>query len=490
MLGPFQSFPPGTVPELQVNKIGIIPKGHTPGKWRLITDLSSPIGASVNDGIETELSSLSYITVDNVAHLACQLGTGALLAKIDIESAYRLIPVHPADRPLQAIKWEGKIFIDPMLPFGLRSAPKIFNAVADAFQWHLRQQGLCNVLHYLDDYILIGPPHSPVCQEGLHTLLREASFLGIPIAEQKTEGPSTNITYLGIEIDTIRGELRLPITKLQRLRALLLEWGDRKTCARKELESLIGQLNHACKVIRPGRSFLRRMINLLHSRSSSPGSRLVPIRLNQQFRADLAWWTTFAIQWNGTSFLPLPPHLPTWYVFSDASGSWGCGAWFDRHWFQLQWSPPVADFQIAIKELIPILLGCAIWGRTWSTCRIIWHCDNQAVVACLHSRSSRDPVLMHLLRNLAFIESLYSFHLHAEYIDTHTNHIADDISRNNLSSFFLKVPRAYPSPSPIPRELPHLLLNQQASWISPHWRQLFINTLNKASPPQPTRPTV
>ena len=72
----------------------------------IITDLSSPIGASVNDGIEAELSSLSYITVDNVAHLACQLGTGAHLAKIDIhvETAYRLIPVHPADRPLQAIK--------------------------------------------------------------------------------------------------------------------------------------------------------------------------------------------------------------------------------------------------------------------------------------------------------------------------------------------------------------------------------------------------
>ena len=309
-----------------------------------------------------------------------------------------------------------------MLPFRLRSAPKIFNAVADAFQWHFQQQGLSNVLHYLDDYILIGQPHSPVCHEGLHTLLREASFLAIPIAEQKTEGPSTNITYLAIEIDTIRGELRLPITKLQRLRALLLEWGDHKTCAHKELESLIGQLNHACKVIRPGRSFLRRMIDLIHSRSSSPGSRLAPIRLNQQFRADLAWWTTFAFQWNGTSFLPPPPHLPTWYVFSDASGSWGCGAWFDHHWFQLQWSPLVADFQIAIKELIPILLGCAIWGRTWSTCRIIWHCDNQAVVACLHSRSSRDPALMHLLRNLAFIESLYSFHLHAEYIDTHQPH--------------------------------------------------------------------
>ena len=47
---------------------------------------------------------------------------------MDIESAYRLIPVHPHDRVLQAVSWNGEIYVDPMLPFGLRSAPKIFNA--------------------------------------------------------------------------------------------------------------------------------------------------------------------------------------------------------------------------------------------------------------------------------------------------------------------------------------------------------------------------
>ena len=61
-------------------------------------------------------------------------GRGALLAKVDIEAAYRLTPVHPQDRPLQAMRWDGDIYVDPMLPFELRSAPKIFNALADALQ--------------------------------------------------------------------------------------------------------------------------------------------------------------------------------------------------------------------------------------------------------------------------------------------------------------------------------------------------------------------
>ena len=32
----------------QISRIGVIPNGHTPGRWRLITDLSSPDNASVN----------------------------------------------------------------------------------------------------------------------------------------------------------------------------------------------------------------------------------------------------------------------------------------------------------------------------------------------------------------------------------------------------------------------------------------------------------
>jgi len=56
---------------------------------------------------------------------------------MDIESAYRQIPVHPQDRILQAVEWEGSVYVDPMLPFGLRSAPKIFTTVADTLQWCL-----------------------------------------------------------------------------------------------------------------------------------------------------------------------------------------------------------------------------------------------------------------------------------------------------------------------------------------------------------------
>ena len=163
---------------------------------------------------------------------------------------------------------------------------------------------------------------TPVCAEALATLDQTCSQLGVPIADHKRDGPTTCLTYLGIEVDTVASQLRLPQEKLHRLQALLAEWGDRKVCGRRELEALIGTLNHACKVVRSGRSFLRRILDLLHAVSSHP-TRPHPILLNRDFRSDLMWWHTFVASWNGVSFLHPPPYLPCLHMTSDASGSWG-----------------------------------------------------------------------------------------------------------------------------------------------------------------------
>ena len=470
MLGPFHHSAP--IPPLHINRFGVIPKGHQEGKWRLITDLSFPKGHSVNDGIDPSLCSPKYSTVDEVAQIVAGLGRGSLLAKIDIESAYRLIPVHPEDRHLLAVQWNGQWFVDPMLPFRLRSAPVIFNAVADALAWHLHRSGIPFVRHYLDDFIVVGPPRSPVCGQSMAILDRECRALGVPIAEHKRDGPTTRLTYLGIEIDTEAGQLRLPEDKLRRLGSLLREWTHKKHCRRKELESLLGLLNHACRVVRAGRTFLRRMWDLLRSVQREPNSP-IPIRLNAGFRADLAWWNTFVHDWNGVSFLAPPAMLPQVVMTSDASGSWGCGAWHGNAWFQLQWDQRSQSLSIAEKELLPILLVCLAWGQNWAGHRVVCRCDNQVVVACIRSRTSRNKGLMHMLRSLMFIEATLGFTITATYISTTANHLADDLSRNNLASFLLKVPTADGEPTPISLDLQELLLDQQADWSSPTWRPRF-----------------
>lgn len=204
VLGPFA---PEEVPEVHINRFGVIPKSHQPGKWRLIVDLSHPDGKSVNDSISSELCSLRYTRVDEVVRQLLQLGPGALMAKLDVKSAYRIVPVHPQDRSLLGMKWEDRVFVDRALPFGLRSAPKIFNALADALEQIVKDLGVQQLWHYLDDYITCGAPDSDECQFNLQMLVDVCRHLGFPLAEEKLEGPTTSLVFLGILIDTIRGEL-------------------------------------------------------------------------------------------------------------------------------------------------------------------------------------------------------------------------------------------------------------------------------------------
>ena len=135
---------------------GVIPKKGKAGKWRLIVDLSSPAGLSVNDGIDRELSSLSYISVDDVMRRVLELGRGALMAKADIKQAYRNIAVHPDDRELLGMHWQGELLVDTCLPFGLRSAPLLFTVLADILQWVATQRGATWVRHYIDDFVTVG----------------------------------------------------------------------------------------------------------------------------------------------------------------------------------------------------------------------------------------------------------------------------------------------------------------------------------------------
>ena len=169
--------------------------------------------------------------------------------------------------------------------------------------------------------------------------------ISAPIAHHKTAGPSTVLTFLGIQIDTDLLQLSLPPDKVRRLQNILSHWHRRKSCTKKELQSFLGHLSHAATIVCPGRIFLRNLFSLL-SCLSEPHHYA---RLNQDTRADIAWWRCLLHHWNGRSFFP--PASPTCHLYSDASGSYGCGAFSTELalWFQLQWPHSWLDTSITAK---------------------------------------------------------------------------------------------------------------------------------------------
>ena len=189
-------------PNAHISRFGVIPKHNQQGKWRLIVDLSYPKHHSVNDGIPKHLCSLTYMTVDDAIAKILESGPNTLLAKIDIKHAFCLLPIHQADRHLLTMEWNQSISIDTCLPFGLRSAPKLFNILADLLSWITTQRGVTFSMHYLDDFLLLGPPDSSICQHNLDIFTQVCDELGIPLATEKVEGPSTSLNFLGILLDT------------------------------------------------------------------------------------------------------------------------------------------------------------------------------------------------------------------------------------------------------------------------------------------------
>ena len=177
--GPFPSPP---LPNLQVSSFGVIPQKGQPGKWCLIVDLSSPHGSSVNDGIDLDEFSMHYIHLDQIINMIAKHGPGALMAKFDVEAAYRNIAVHPDDRYLLGMKWRGQFFVDLALPFGLRSAPYNFNSLADLVEWFLQNKyRVLDLMHYLDDFITASLADSLQCSQNLQTSLAICHSLGLPL---------------------------------------------------------------------------------------------------------------------------------------------------------------------------------------------------------------------------------------------------------------------------------------------------------------------
>ena len=250
--GPYPSTP---LPKFQCHPVGVIPKKHST-EWRTIYHLSFSQGTSINDHIPKDPYSLSYVRVDDAIRILQSLGRGAFMAKTDLKSAFRLIPIHPDDWNLLGIYWQSQYYVDMYLPFGLRSAPFLFNQLSDGLEWILKNNyGIQHVIHILDDFF-IAERNKSDCLTSFSTLLRVFMSLKAPVVASKTIGPSREIEFMGIILDSVRMEARLPQDKLIRINQVLNSIKNRWSARLVELQSLIGTLQFACKVVVPGRTFL------------------------------------------------------------------------------------------------------------------------------------------------------------------------------------------------------------------------------------------
>ena len=193
--------------------------------------------------------------------------------------------------------------------------------------------------------------------------------LGIPLSAKKTVGPTKSLEYLGIILDSEKMEARLPQDKLARICEMLMSFKSKKSCTKKELLSLLGHLNFACRVIHPGRSFISYLISL----SCSVKELHHHIKLTEACRLDLCMWLKFLSHWNGISFFLNDQITKAAKIklFTDATDK-TFGGIYGNKWFQghfpseiLSSLDPKDKLSMAFNELYPIVMALLLWGHQW-----------------------------------------------------------------------------------------------------------------------------
>ena len=422
-----------------VHSLGAVTKSN--GKLRPITDCSRPEGQSINNFMESTYQAFSYNSVDDAV---AELNRSDYMSVVDIASAYRSVNVQDSDTQFQGLAWDfgqGPIWLlDHRLCFGLRCAPNIFNSISDFIVKIVKSWGAQRIVNYLDDFLVIAEDEA-TCLAHRSLVTTAMELLGFEVSWKKVTEPSPVTTFLGITIDSDAMELSLPLEKVTKLKLSINAIIDKGTASKKDLERIGGLVSYCSYVVRGGRTFSRRIFDLAASYSRRSSS----IPLNDSILADLNWWLAFCDVFNGKACILRESHpVP---LYSDASFR-GFGAWLGRDWIYGFWDPsiniaqdspcnhvspsPVLDSppkNINVYELWPVVQGVKRWAPFFRDSRMHIITDNMQVLAMLNTGRSTNRMCMSWLREIFWICFLNNLDVHATYIKSADNLLADALSR-------------------------------------------------------------
>ena len=256
------------------------------------------------------------------------------------------------------------------------------------------------MFHLLDDFLTIDEPDICAGQRTRAILSLLFNRLRVPLAAHKCLGPTTRLEYLGIILDSEEMIAQLPKDKVLCIIQFIEKMLDKSKCTKLELLQLLGHLNFASRVILPGRSFVSYLIQL----STSVQKLKDKVYLDIHCQQDLYIRHEFLRNWNGISLF-YDNHFTTtseMQLFTDASLI-GFGGIFQNQWFCSEWPPELpsikdGDLSMAFRELYSIVAAALIWGKSWTSKRILFLSDNMASVFISQRGRSKCLPIMKLMR--------------------------------------------------------------------------------------------
>ena len=417
-----------------VSPMGVIPKS-VPGKFRLISDFSwGGVEGSANGRVE--YSPLDPCEMASVARVVARVlflrrsypSLPVHVAKFDVDSAYRRIPVARRWCWSTAHRVGADVLVHKVLAFGDKVAAHVYCRYTNALADSVCASGFWAAL-YVDDGIVVDV--APLCPLALSLSLRVFTCAGQPVSQRKLDeaGPPGPVCeVLGVTIDTERLVLTLSEGKRRATLAKLSKVAAQSRASVPALASLVGSLRWLADLVPLGRFFVRSMERDMYAARSRGMSST---RLSSMTREDLAWWLLLLRSRLPPVRVVLPEECYPVEVWTDA-----CPVGFGGHWglqhFRGLWLATELEVEGVTNnelELATVVMAAWLWGPDWSGRRVALGCDNMVSVAVAGRGYAVNPFASRLLRLLAAAQLHFRFALHLQHVPGVDNDQADWLSR-------------------------------------------------------------
>ena len=453
--------------------IGLVPKSN--GKTRLIFHLSYDFGPldaqkSINYHTPKEVSTVHYRDLDYAIrmclHLKKQLmsidqfSNGIFLAKTDLKSAFKILPILVKQRCLLVMRTthpetgEWFYFVEKTVPFGSHASCALFQSFSDCLQFIMEKITNKNftVTNYLDDFLFIGKDQTE-CDYLVSKFLAICQIIGCPVAEEKTVVATQQIVFLGILLDGQSYVLSVPVEKCNKAIAMLQYVVQQRKVTIRQIQRLAGLLNFLNKAIVPGRTFTRSLYDKLRMKDSK-GNLLKPhhhVYLTKRNVLDCQIWQLF-LQGSPPERLCRPfvdldlysdSRTLDFYTDSTLNENLGIGGIYGTRWFSKAW--PVGFVRtcepcIGFVELYALVVGILTWGSELVDSRLVIYCDNEPVMNMVNSFTTKCNYCLKLLRVLVLDNLIHNRRVFVRHVRTESNTLADSLSRLDMRRFWKYAP--------------------------------------------------
>ena len=434
-------------------------------KPRLVVDLSR----NLNDHLEYEY--FSYTTVSQAVDCATP---GCWFSKLDLSNCFLSFPLHPSARPYFIFRFEGRLYQFTRMPFGLSSAPRICTELLSVPAFAMRMWGVDRSSRYLDDTLLTDSSK----QSGERSLLIAQQVLthfGLVVNPDKTVGPSQQLPFLGILLDSVQQTMSCTTERVTELRALLSQAASVERIALPQLQTLVGKLQFATSVLPGARPFLHSMIQLLNerkkavcsqthtsrpSRNSASRRRRIhfataraTVPVSRLMRADIAFWQAHLSTWDGRQRWRSAYSDP--YTFASDASLTGFGFYLEAvpstDSTAVQWPPHLrvgAGFcglwstsdahlhtdsgQMTWCEMFAVFAALSTYASVLRNSSVLFRVDNEPDVYTLNRQATKSARIAGLLRDIYTIAVDYNIAIRAEHRPGVDNVLADFLSRTQL----------------------------------------------------------